>query len=678
MPQFFDADKLKAEFHHDNSVLGALRTVIAELRKGGEQDAATRMDALLDLLDNDTELRQLVGERFHEWFVEQNLYSAIVSLGIFSRRGFLNEFMTRLYDKMNPPPLDLTNAKDALTLLFSQRSDNDWLETISSVQWLKLHLLLCQDLDVEIKQRSINHFKEQCLYAIEMLAIWVAAEELEPELMRIDKRLVDNDSAFIVLQRELQPFVQNMYQRFNDPEVEPYNPDHIWVMLDQCRELVQRLRRRGAGAAGSSISVAHLLERLEQTLERIEELLTILTDPDPLSEQTRCLSLWQKLVLATTEKNSLKSLVRNSIGMLSRSITQNKSDHGEHYVARDKSAFWALFGSAAGAGVLIALMALNKIYIEDLGFDKGFYTLLVSLNYGVGFMIVHMLHFTIASKQPAMTAANFAAEVERGENGRAVHKKLASLLIEVNRSQWAAVWGNVITAIIIASLIASFSLWYWQTQLIQPSTVNHLLNDITPIGGMAIFYASIAGVWLFCSGIIAGYFDNRADYLELRTRIRYHPLLRDWMKESWRENLGDYVHTHYGSLAGNFFFGVLLGITPYIGYLLDLPLDIRHVAFSAANLGYATFSSTMGIFEFFVYLLFVLIIGFFNLWVSFALALIVALRARGTRISRFSALMRSIWDQTKENPLRVFFPVGVAQQVIKSEQDNSEQTPSGS
>ena len=129
------------------------------------------------------------------------------------------------------------------------------------------------------------------------------------------------------------------------------------------------------------------------------------------------------------------------------------------------------------------------------------------------------------------------------------------------------------------------------------------------------------------------------------------------------------MHDNYGSLAGNFFFGVLLGITPYIGYLLNLPLDIRHVAFSAANLGYGAFSSAMGVFEFLMYLLFVLLIGFFNLWVSFALALIVALRARGTVISRFPVLLRSIWDQAKESPTRLFLPVGMAQQTIKEAQE---------
>ena len=73
-----------------------------------------------------------------------------------------------------------------------------------------------------------------------------------------------------------------------------------------------------------------------------------------------------------------------------------------------------------------------------------------------------------------------------------------------------------------------------------------------------------------------------------------------------------------------------------------------------------------------MYLMCVLLIGFFNLWVSFALALIVALRARGTEISRLPVLLRSIWDQAKENPINLFFPVGIAQQTIKEAQAEPE------
>jgi site-specific recombinase len=218
-----------------------------------------------------------------------------------------------------------------------------------------------------------------------------------------------------------------------------------------------------------------------------------------------------------------------------------------------------------------------------------------------------MLGLTVATKQPAMTAASFAAEVEKGENGRAAHKKLANLLLVVNRSQWAAVWGNVSIAVLTASIIAlSYALWA-QQPLLSSSEVGYQLQAVSPWHG-SLFFAAIAGVWLFCSGIIAGFFENRANYLDLRQRLFHHPLLRKILPKRPRRAVADYWHDNYGPIAGNFIFGILLGMTGYLGYLLGLPLDIRHVAFASANLGYSTVSGELGPFSFLFYLVLVLLI----------------------------------------------------------------------
>ena len=121
-------------------------------------------------------------------------------------------------------------------------------------------------------------------------------------------------------------------------------------------------------------------------------------------------------------------------------------------------------------------------------------------------------------------------------------------------------------------------------------------------------------------------------------------------------------------LAGNFFFGVLLGMTGYVGYLTGLPLDIRHVAFSSANLGYSAISGELGLLNFALHLLFVLLIGFVNLWVSFTLALAIALRARGTRISQLRLLLKSIWEQARQQPLHLFFPVEIIRQTLNEQE----------
>ena len=46
-------------------------------------------------------------------------------------------------------------------------------------------------------------------------------------------------------------------------------------MFDQCEALIIGLQKRGA-VVGSSLNTAYLLERLSQTLERLETLMAIL------------------------------------------------------------------------------------------------------------------------------------------------------------------------------------------------------------------------------------------------------------------------------------------------------------------------------------------------------------------------------------------------------------------
>jgi site-specific recombinase len=642
------------------TLLGTLINWLSYSEFGTEP--AQRAAKLRDALQNNARHSAEIGNVLFNWLGEVNIYPALVNLGLFSRSGFLREMASRLYERFNPAPRDQNDLADVLVQMCDGKSDARWLHKLNKEDVLACFSLIAQHCSPGALQKMTEHFREESLYALEMLAIWVAAEEIEPDLMRLDRRLSSIDSPFIALSREMNLFVESGRRRLIEPDVALHDTAHLQVMMQQSREQVERLRRRGAGV-GSSVSVAHLLERLEQTLDRIDMLLDVLTsdtDTQPVKVQV----MLMVLVEASGEHNSISALWRSSTQMLSKSITINKSGHGEHYITRTKAEFFTLMRSAAGAGVIIALMALIKIYLESQGFSPLHKSLLVSLNYGLGFVLVHMLHFTIATKQPAMTAASFAQEVERGENGRAVNRKLAGLLIDVNRSQWAAVWGNVSSAALLASSIALLTVVITGTPLLTTEMVAYQLKSLSPVSGLALFYAAIAGVWLFCAGIIAGFFDNRANCLELRLRLYHHPLLKRLLSDSRRQRFADYLHDNYGALAGNFFFGVLLGMTGYLGYLTGLPLDIRHVAFSSANLGYSAVSGEIGILNFLLHLLFVLMIGFVNLWVSFTLALAIALRARGTKISRFRLLLKSIWEQAKQQPLQVFFPVDIIRQTL--------------
>lgn len=645
--------------HADNpDFVAVLNAFVSFLRKGGARQAQARFDALLEIFADNEALRRQFAKRFYTWLAQVHIYPALVSLGIFSRSGFARELGIRLYERFSPSYKDLNNLRDIFLYLFHSKHDGKWLAVVSAKQWLKLYALIRCGAEAATEQAAARQLAKARLHALEMLSVWVAAEALEPDLIRIEPRLLDINSSFIALQRETAKLAEH-YQT----ETAPYDTAHIEVMLDQCRSQIERLRRRGTGAgSGSSVKVAHLIERLAQTIDRLELLLNIQTGRHPTYHAAVLLS---SMTAAAVEQRSTDQLRRSSVKMLARSITENKSSHGEHYITRNRKEYFGMLRSAAGGGVLISLMALNKIHIGSMGFSEFTASLLGSLNYGIGFMLIHMLGFTVATKQPAMTAASFAEQVEHNEKGRAVDTKLASLLIDVVRSQSVAVFGNVSVALILATLIASAVAANTGAPLLNKAETAYQLKSVHPFAEPTLWYAAIAGVWLFCSGIIAGFFDNRADYLDLRRRLTVNPLLKKIMPLRTRQRFGEYLHQNYGSLAGNFIFGMLLGMTGYFGHLLDLPLDIRHVAFSSANIGYAAVSGKLGLAGFLLPFSGVLLIGLTNLLVSFALALTVALRARGTHIESVPNLLKSIWLQIKANPLHLFFPVQIVADTTK-------------
>jgi len=653
-----DALLHRLEDDPDQDFARTLRQIIDWLRpdhyRGNIAPVIARIEQLVLALDDRPGLRARLREHLEQGLEQARHLTLYTGIGLYSRRGFLREFVERLYERLNPRPMQRQDLRDVLAYVFHRPDDPKWVNALPDDAWWRL-LESVGCLSGE-HPSVLNRAREEILYALEMLSVWVAAEELEPELLRLDPRIAERDSAFVAQQREMATFIERYRNWSTDPSGSEYYDDrHAQVLLDQCSEQIERLRRR-AVKQGSSISLTHLLERLDQTLRRIRQLLLLLDPGDPQAQRSTSVALFRELVAANARRHSLRSLWQENVKLLSRSVTQQASETGEHYITGNRAEYLQMLRSGAGAGLIIAAMALIKIQIEGLGLSPATNTLWVSLNYGLGFVLIHILHFTVATKQPAMTAARLAAAIEESDRGTADPSKLADLLIQVGRSQFIAVIGNVSVALPTAILIGIVYSLVFGAPVLDAEGVAYQQQQLTPFAGLALFHAAIAGVWLFVAGLISGFFDNRCAYLDLPARLRGHPLLRRLLSKDSRARLADYVGHNYGALAGNFFFGILLGVTGYIGYLLSLPLDIRHVAFASANLGYTVPAALPGLFEFLLYLVFVLLIGAVNLWVSFGLALYVALRARGTRIGALDRVLKAYARRVRERPREFLLP----------------------
>jgi len=327
-------------------------------------------------------------------------------------------------------------------------------------------------------------------------------------------------------------------------------------------------------------------------------------------------------------------------------------------VTRNRGEFYAMFRAAAGAGVIVGFMALVKMFIATLHLPPLWEALGFSLNYGLGFVIVHLLGFTIATKQPAMTAATLAVALDPRNNGASPAEEMGELIVQVCRSQFVAIAGNVLLAFITSLGIAYAWAAIWGNAPVNADKAEHLLHDLHPVFSMALPHAAIAGICLFLSGLVSGYYDNKAIYNRVPDRLRRVKWLRRLLGDSRLERLASYVEHNLGALAGNFIFGFMLGSMGTLGFLLGLPLDIRHVTFGAANLAYGLQALHFQVWwsEAAVAALGVVLIGLTNLAVSFSLAMYVALKSRRVRYADTRGLARILFKRLRSRPRDFFWP----------------------
>lgn len=90
--------------------------------------------------------------------------------------------------------------------MFHRRDDVRWVVALPDDAWWRL----LEGLLTGASPQVALHTRAEALYALEMLAVWVAAEELEPEFLRLDPDIADHHSAFVALQREVARYVKSI------------------------------------------------------------------------------------------------------------------------------------------------------------------------------------------------------------------------------------------------------------------------------------------------------------------------------------------------------------------------------------------------------------------------------------------------------------------------------------
>lgn len=641
--------------HTPHRDIALLRELIARIRPHKPHDAVGATDnlrALSYVLDQHPAWAEGLREYIANVVVTRKLVHLLTDTGITPNQGFWGAAWHRLTEKWLPPLINDDYLKDVFGQLFDHEDDHHWVCAVGDDAWAGLFGAL--GFRVNQLNPAYASVTQEILGAIQVLSYRITAIGLESELVRNHPDIERFESPFLRQNDEINEYVEKYSAWLVDRQTERDDGLHVEVLLTQCEAIIVKIRR-SAATQGVSVSLTRLLLRLTQSIQRLRMLLELLDSKSSeaaLLISVRCL---KELVVADNRKRSLSDLVSTNTELLSLQMTERAGRSGEHYVTNNRAEWLEMLRSALGAGFIVGFMATMKILFSKLLLAPFGYALLFSLNYSFGFMLIHVLHFTVATKQPAMTAALIAKSIDEG---REKLHELVELVVRVLRSQFIAIIGNVALAIPTAYAIA----WAWYgiygTHLVSPDKARHLLEDIDPVYSLALPHAAIAGVCLFLSGLISGYYDNKASYGNIPERLRQLTWLKKILGEDRLKRVTDYIGNNLGALAGNFFFGVMLGTIGQLGAFFGLPIDIRHITFSSANFAFALVGLDHHIsWQLALYSLSgIMLIGLVNLGVSFSLALLVALRSRRVSFGRGGKLALLILKRFRSGTRDFFFP----------------------
>lgn len=195
--------------------------------------------------------------------------------------------------------------------------------------------------------------------------------------------------------------------------------------------------------------------------------------------------------------------------------------------------------TACGGGLIVALCVYVKLWlgnIEDLSpFARAF---LYSINYAIGFTVIYLTHMTLATKQPSMTASLIAHTLKRDEVTKKIdYTEFSKLFARLSRSQFIAFQGNVLASFALVTALFYLFRYVFGWQVLTFSQSLSFWNELAYFDKKILWFASIAGFFLFVSGLISGLVINGWRYNNYPKRIYHHPFLKRFFKEKNEEPL---------------------------------------------------------------------------------------------------------------------------------------------
>ena len=621
----------------------------------------TNFEVFLAYLKNNEEIKNNFRDYLFILFSNKSFAKALTDANILSENAFFPELKKRISYKFLPPVEDENTVSYIISkVLFNPKSDSNYIKNINPEDGSEFFKLM----EIE-KISTLPKVKKELLISANILALRSVGNALEAGITKMVPEYKNFDNPFVALQSELDSLI-GRFKEDENLQINSKDVDYkqIKIYLQQCLDFVDKAFKN-ASKFGISSKINQSLLKIRQQLRRIQDIIPILVVDNEEDVLTNSKKLVSNTLKYNSHRNNVRELIDDSTRLISHLITSHTAETGTHYIATSSKEYLKMFWKASGGGIIVGFLCIFKMMMSYSHGSEFSHAVLYSLNYAFGFIIIYLLGFTLATKQPAMTAATMAKVLSDESSSDKNYKEFANLVAKLSRTQFIAFVGNVLWSFPVALAIIYGMDWFLDKNF-AAAKADKLLKDLNPIESKAILHACIAGFFLFISGIISGNISNSSIFNQVPERISQSPFLNQVIGAKNSKKLSDFYTKHWAGIISNFWFGIFLGVIAPLGVFLGLDLDIRHITFSAGNFALALYGKGFDIdtYTFVISLVTIFLIGAFNFIVSFGLSMLLAFRSRKVNFGELTIIYKSILKYFIKNPLRFFIP-------LKSELDEA-------
>ncbi|MEK8053285.1 site-specific recombinase [Ideonella sp. DXS22W] len=626
---------------------------------GADGDATPRpvlrLKHLLNMLERNPAPRERVVALLGRLWRESDVAALFADFGFTARRDLGGEIAERLRLRLLPATPDTDDLAALFGLLFPQAGDARWLAAIDATTLGRLAALFSAARAEGAADASAADWRTPLLRAMTWLVSSIRAASFTPTLRQRMSAELLVDQPFEQLVRRAEALADALLA--GDVQRTAQEANLLRALLQRGREAADSVHAH-LEAHGISVNILFELDQLRERTLRLEAVLDLLlsTAPAPLLQQ-----LVVDLVTLSQQRRSLRALLGRQYSLLARKVAERHAETGEHYITRTAAEYRDMLRAALGGGAVIAGTTFAKFALMALGLAPFWGGFAAGLNYALSFVIVHLLHWTVATKQPAMTAPAMAdklAAVKGDGHDEAAIESFVDEVTHLVRSQIAGIAGNL-AAVTPLVLLAQWLAWQAAGRpLVGAKDAAYVLHAITLLGPTAL-YAAFTGVLLFASSLVAGWVENWFVYHRLHSALAWHPAIVARLGAPRAARWAGWWRANISGLAANVSLGLMLGVVPVVLAFLGLPIEVRHVTLSTGQLAAA--ASTLGWDTlqqpaFWWCAAGLAVTGVLNLGVSFGLALAVALRSRGIAGLDRRRIVGAIFRRLRQAPRSFVLP----------------------